>query len=987
MKKTMSRIISALLVVAMVCAMIPAALAAEPTTPTVKMLDGTTELTEGAVIKVKAGESKVLKATGADDYYWQRAEAAKAFAKIDREPASAATAAQIKLTGTKAGEFELYVCEYDRANDVKTLDNKSATIKVVVTDEITSVVSPAAGSYTITQDEDGKFDFSSIENVKATGKTSKSGDIKLDVNWTDCEFNNAAEVMAYEAEGTVSIPADKADLYTFSSDIPTKTVKLKVEVKTAPKITNKAPTTTLNVSAGAKPELKVEEIKCEGAALTYQWKKGTTVLVDETAVPADGKVAYTVPAEDTTAGANLKYTLVIKATKDGATTSKEIEFTVKVAKAVELKLTIDGKSSATIDVDEEATLKATLYKDGVATKPDTATRVKFEIVDKSDKSDTNWTQGYKQPTMGTSKSYVTCDIVGKDENNKIEIVATMTYEGEELESNVVTLKIDEEDDDEDYEYYIEYDAESGDEFNLDADDFEDILNDEYRNDDLDYVKFQTGSATKYTSAYARIYEGSKNSDDLISSSTKYDLYDLDDLEVRVSSSSSKYTTIVPFTIYGEGTHKVYGALYIYVNGGGKNSTGAGDVNYYVDADDEVSFDADDFEEYLQDKYSSQDLEYVKFFVDEDATKYGGSYGEIYEGSKSSDDEIYETKYDYDEVDDMEFRAGSKSTEYIVKVPFTVYGETKDVDGDLYIYVNYDEDDDEDGTGYVAANGETLKAIGVVAFLKDDISSSKLKKTHVEFSVSGGTLYTDKSEDKKATSSTEFYFVSGGNGDYDVEDAFLVPNSTASKVTLKYSLYYNNSKQSSGTITLKVEDAKEKTTFTDIPADVAKWASEGIEYLYEEGIINGTGGTKFSPNANMTRADFVVMLYRVAGEPSVSGIKNPFADVVSGKYYYNAVLWANDKGIVNGKDTNKFAPNDNITRQQIAAILYRYAGSPATTGTLNAFSDKGTVDPYAQNALKWAVAQGIVNGSNGMLLPKANATRAQVAVMLYRYIVK
>ena len=158
-------------------------------------------------------------------------------------------------------------------------------------------------------------------------------------------------------------------------------------------------------------------------------------------------------------------------------------------------------------------------------------------------------------------------------------------------------------------------------------------------------------------------------------------------------------------------------------------------------------------------------------------------------------------------------------------------------------------------------------------------------------------------------------------------------------------------------------------------------------MAKEGYITGTGVKKFSPNTNMSRAMLVTVLYRMAGEPSVSSIANPFTDVVRGQYYYNAVLWAYNKGIVTGKGANKFAPNDNVSREEIATFLYRYAGKPAATGTLTGFGDYTKVSAYATDAMKWAVKNEIVAGIGGKISPKTSATRAQVATMLYRYINK
>ena len=138
---------------------------------------------------------------------------------------------------------------------------------------------------------------------------------------------------------------------------------------------------------------------------------------------------------------------------------------------------------------------------------------------------------------------------------------------------------------------------------------------------------------------------------------------------------------------------------------------------------------------------------------------------------------------------------------------------------------------------------------------------------------------------------------------------------------------------------------------------------------------------------MTRGDFVLMLYRMAGKPSVSGISNPFTDVKSTDYYYNAILWAYRNDIVTGVDAKTFAPKKNITREQIAATLYRMAGSPSASGYLTGYYDYAKIHSYATNAMRWAISNGVITGSNGYLTPTNNATRTQVAAMLHRYLTK
>ena len=150
-------------------------------------------------------------------------------------------------------------------------------------------------------------------------------------------------------------------------------------------------------------------------------------------------------------------------------------------------------------------------------------------------------------------------------------------------------------------------------------------------------------------------------------------------------------------------------------------------------------------------------------------------------------------------------------------------------------------------------------------------------------------------------------------------------------------------------------------------------------------MNGTGDGIFEPDGALTRAMLVTILYRSEGEPSVEGLKNPFQDVADGQWYTKAVIWAADKGIVNGTSETTFDPDANITREQIAAILHRYAGKPETKGDLASFPDAATVSDYAKTAMAWAVEKGIIGGSDGKLDPRSNATRAQVAAILMRYL--
>lgn len=186
--------------------------------------------------------------------------------------------------------------------------------------------------------------------------------------------------------------------------------------------------------------------------------------------------------------------------------------------------------------------------------------------------------------------------------------------------------------------------------------------------------------------------------------------------------------------------------------------------------------------------------------------------------------------------------------------------------------------------------------------------------------------------------------------------------------------------------IEIEFTDGKLPFTDVHE--TDWFYNDVLFVYEEGLFAGTSDTTFSPNAAMTRAMLVTVLYRLEGEPAVSG-RSGFSDVTFNSYYEDAVTWAADNGIVNGTSITTFSPNANVTREQMAAILYRYAQykkyNTAASSSLNGFTDQASVSGYATASLEWAVAEKLVNGSAGKLMPTGNATRAQVAAILHRFV--
>ena len=176
-------------------------------------------------------------------------------------------------------------------------------------------------------------------------------------------------------------------------------------------------------------------------------------------------------------------------------------------------------------------------------------------------------------------------------------------------------------------------------------------------------------------------------------------------------------------------------------------------------------------------------------------------------------------------------------------------------------------------------------------------------------------------------------------------------------------------------------------FTDVAED--GWYHEAVDYMIQNGYMNGVSDKLFDVHGSVTRAQVVTILYRMEGEPSVDGLNNPFTDVNVDAWYTNAVVWAADNGIVKGVSETEFDPNTEITREQIVTILYRYDGEQEVTeDKLDGFTDAASVRDYAVDAMNWAIANEIVNGVTETTLAPANtATRAQICTIMMRYLEK
>ncbi len=177
----------------------------------------------------------------------------------------------------------------------------------------------------------------------------------------------------------------------------------------------------------------------------------------------------------------------------------------------------------------------------------------------------------------------------------------------------------------------------------------------------------------------------------------------------------------------------------------------------------------------------------------------------------------------------------------------------------------------------------------------------------------------------------------------------------------------------------------QTYYTTGCTDVSEsaWYYDAVRFAIENGLMNGIGNNLFAPGANLSRAQLTQILYNKEGKPTVDGMGS-FTDV-KGAWYSDAVIWATERNIVSGYGNGLFGPNDNITREQLAVMLWRYAGKPIASTNLT-FSDTDQISDFAQSAIRWAVENKILNGKgSNILAPKSFATRAEVAQMLKNYL--
>lgn len=287
---------------------------------------------------------------------------------------------------------------------------------------------------------------------------------------------------------------------------------------------------------------------------------------------------------------------------------------------------------------------------------------------------------------------------------------------------------------------------------------------------------------------------------------------------------------------------------------------------------------------------------------------------------------------------------------------------------------------------------TFELSGTVTYVEPSSGGSSSGKTTYKVTTSavnnGGVNASPSNAEKGATITITLSPDKGYKLDkLTVTDGSGKTVSTVKKSDTVYTFTMPASAVKVGVSYVKATETPSKTKFNDVSAN--DWFASAVDYVTGKGMMNGTADNTFSPKANTTRGMVVTVLYRLENQPSTSAAS--FTDVASGAYYANAVAWANANGIVSGYGSGKFGPNDKVTREQLAAILYRYAQykkydvSVGEDTNILSYDDAQSISSYAIPAIQWACGAGVVTGKSGSKLdPKGNATRAEVAAMLMRF---
>jgi len=535
------------------------------------------------------------------------------------------------------------------------------------------------------------------------------------------------------------------------------------------------------------------------------------------------------------------------------------------------------------------------------------------------------------------------------------------------------------------------DIDSTDVVEFEASDIEDLIEKtDYDDYALEYITGLkvTGGGTLYYD-----YDEDDKTHSKVKSSTKYYVDDEeDDLIDEITYVPGKKTNgqvIISFDVHVEKGSKKEDLPATFLI----NVTERADITMEVGKGETASFDLEWFEDIVKENATSTKKNHeIAYIVFEDAPKSKAA-GYLYADGKkltNPDGKKFYTEDDDDgdyDFDELTFVGGTavKTT----RATFSVYGRKSGSTSKPTVLISDYTIDFVVGSAHTL-NGTTKasQTMSLYQSLDAFVALGDNKNVYVEFTSLpvGGKLYynygTATQED--VTIGTDYY-LSTAVGKKQLRYVTFVPSYSSSQIAKTASFgvkgYNDKNKAVTGTVNIAITYANTSAYFTDVKT--AKYA-DSVDFLYNRGITTGMTSTTFGPDSNVTRGQFVTFLYRAAGQPVVT-TANTFTDVKTTDYYYNAVRWAVQNGITNGRSATVFDPNANVTYQEIMTFLYRYDVTylkhASGSGSTSYVYDYSKVDTWAQTPVKWAVHKGILDA--GYLNPTTAGTRANVALYMHR----
>ena len=946
MKRTFAKLLSLFVVLTLVIAMVPAVFA----------VDGTVSVTaENTTLKVnKSTTVSVKDANGAD----------VSNVMLTSSPADIVSISGMTITAQKVGSATITA--------MVTEDGKTQTLgSVQITVEL--------GVTAITADP------SSIEIDADNAKTAS-----LSVTLTGAAAGDVLAVRSSD-ESVVTVPAS-VDASTGSCSVTLTAVK----TGTATVTLSCGQATPAQVAVTVKAT-KDHTVTFEKQKLTV--KKGETAVNPATKGPAAGdkltyassNTAVAAVTEDGTVTGAAAGTATITATVKNASDVivRTASYTVEVADAYKIEL---SAAPSSLTAGSASTVSATVYQymkeqGYVPYQQSVELTWKAYMESVADLGGSDPSKAVKTTTSSGSSSVTLYTYATGTSKTAVQVPVTVsvtisgtTYQASPLSVSVSpasapSFAVHEED------YF-------------DPDDFSEAVD---------------GATGRYAGKLSAItIEGSNGGSvyengSRVSSSTKY----------YVSGARNKLISSLYFRTSSTSTTNAYFTYIGYdadgdVIAAGKVTLGDErvDMEYSASFGGSVTFLESDFSKAFSGK-AGEKLDYVTFAMNRatvvmnnktyslndgsNAAIFGWAYTTSKATTKlsSTDKCYYQASYTQLDLDEVTYVTGSYRTKYTVYLPYTAVG-TSGSRYEGYTAITVSGDDS------ITASGASMKALGAA----DAVLRAYPNAAYVMFkqpAVSEGRLlYNFRSVAAQNYTAVDYskdqFYLSGTSAkNLYLDSVFFLPAADCStQIRLAFTVYGTSGTQlGSGELTVRVASKTASSVFSDVNARTCSWAANAVDFMNEYGLVKGTGTSTFGWKGSMTRGDFVLILYRNAGSPSVYGVSNPFTDVKSTDYYYEAVLWAYRNNVVNGTSTTTFSPNANVTREQMAAILYRYAQhkkyNTAASSGLNGFTDHASVSGYAAASLEWAVAEKLVNGSAGKLMPTGNATRAQVAAILHRFV--